>query len=171
MRWLLHVAWCVPVAAAFTDACASVVRVDGTSMQPTLNTDIASGCEWVLVEKVSYKWLRRYSRGDVAVFWAPDNPHQQLVKRLVGLEGDAVWELGHAEPTPVPQGRCWVEGDHAAASGDSRNLYGPIHLGLLEGRVTHVVWPPHHIRQVARHVPQGRLAVAARATGEYPPGL
>ncbi|KAJ9530392.1 hypothetical protein QJQ45_000766 [Haematococcus lacustris] len=126
MRWLLHVAWCVPVAAAFTDACASVVRVDGTSMQPTLNTDIASGCEWVLVEKVSYKWLRRYSRGDVAVFWAPDNPHQQLVKRLVGLEGDAVWELGHAEPTPVPQGRCWVEGDHAAASGDSRNLYGPV---------------------------------------------
>jgi inner membrane protease subunit 2 len=35
-----------------------------------------------------------------------------------------------------------VEGDNASASGDSKTAYGPVHLGLLEGRVSHIVWPP-----------------------------
>lgn len=49
----------------------------------------------------------------------------------------------------MPVGRCWVEGDNAAVSGDSRSAYGPVHLGLLEGRVSHVVWPLERIGRVA----------------------
>lgn len=31
-----------------------------------------------------------------------------------------------ARPAPPPQGRCWVEGDNAAESLDSRSAYGPV---------------------------------------------
>ncbi len=34
---------------------------------------------------------------------APDDPHQQLIKRMVAVEGDAVWEEGKHEPTKIPQ--------------------------------------------------------------------
>ncbi len=33
-----------------------------------------------------------------------------------------------------------------------------VHLGLLEGRVTHVLWPPSRCRRVATYVPRGKLA-------------
>lgn len=61
------------------------------------------------------------------------------------------------------QGRCWIEGDNAAKSGDSRTMYGPVHVGLLEGRATHVVWPPWRFSRVPEYVPEGRLLVQ-RAT-------
>lgn len=64
-----QVVWTVPVGIAFTDLIATVARVDGPSMQPTFNPDMGKGSDWVLVEKVSYKLLHRYDRGDVAVLW------------------------------------------------------------------------------------------------------
>lgn len=66
--FLKQVAWSVPVAIAFTDCVACVIRVDGQSMQPTLNPDTDSR-DWVLIEKVTYKLLHRYTRGEVVVFW------------------------------------------------------------------------------------------------------
>lgn len=72
-----RVAWLMPVCIMCNDRLATIVRVDGASMQPTLNPG-ATGSEWVLVEKLSYKWLHKYSRGDVAVLWlvlqAPSPP-------------------------------------------------------------------------------------------------
>ena len=143
---------------------------------------------------------------------APDAPRQQIVKRLVALEGDtllvtpppppppaatpggeaaaaaetkgggsgggdggglfggggrkrrrakaaaAAAAAAAAEATTVPEGRCWVEGDNAAESLDSRSAYGPVHLGLLEGRVLCVVWPPSRLGRVeARPPPPERL--------------
>jgi len=151
-----HAAWVVPALVTFSDLAASVLQVKGESMQPTLNGD-PDICDWVLVEKLTCKWLYQYERGSVVVLWAPDNPHQQLVKRLVALEGDLVWQDGKAKPTQIPQGRCWIEGDNKAVSQDSTTVYGPVHLGLMEGRVTHVVWPPGHWRRVASYVPKDRV--------------
>lgn len=73
-KFLKQVAWTIPVAIAFTDCVACVIRVDGQSMQPTLNPEPGQK-DWVLVEKVSYKLLRRYQRGDVAVFWSVEMKH------------------------------------------------------------------------------------------------
>ncbi|CAD7957691.1 unnamed protein product [Amoebophrya sp. A120] len=42
----------------------------------------------------------------------------------------------------VPQGHVWVEGDNKGKSNDSRH-YGPVPLGLLEGRVRLCLWPPN----------------------------
>lgn len=60
--------WLVPVGIAFTDCIASILRVEGASMRPTLNPDGASS-DWVLVEKLSVKLQRHYSRGEVVVLW------------------------------------------------------------------------------------------------------
>lgn len=41
----------------------------------------------------------------------------------------------------VPRGHCWLEGDNAGNSLDSRQ-YGPVPLGLLRSRAIGRVWPP-----------------------------
>ena len=65
-----QLAWTLPVGLAFTDLVASIVKVEGPSMQPTFNPNLGSKPDdWVLVEKVSYKLRHIYNRGDVAVLW------------------------------------------------------------------------------------------------------
>ncbi|KXZ44081.1 hypothetical protein GPECTOR_74g695 [Gonium pectorale] len=133
-----HLVLWLPAGIALTDNCFSLLLVEGQSMWPTLNAD-NNYRDIVFVEKFSYKWWwRRYQRGDVAVLWAPDQPHQQLVKRVIALQGDTVFDRDRGKPLEIPKagrglasglaagsGRCWVEGDNADASGDSRNVYGP----------------------------------------------
>ncbi|KAG2565338.1 mitochondrial inner membrane protease subunit 2-like [Panicum virgatum] len=136
----------------FADQCASVVTVDGGSMYPTLDAEQG---ERALVEK---RCLYRYdlSRGDVVVFRSPRNHRELLVKRLIALPGDWIQVPENQEIRQIPQGHCWVEGDNASVSMDSR-FYGPVPLGLMQGRVTHIVWPPHRIGRVDRKMPEGRI--------------
>jgi inner membrane protease subunit 2 len=56
----------------------------------------------------------------------------------------------------VPKGHCWVEGDNAEVSLDSKS-FGPIPLALLKGRVTNVIWPPSRFGRVESHLPEGRV--------------
>lgn len=162
MRALRRLLWSVPITITFTDVVASIIRVDGASMQPTLNPKGAEGRDWVLVEKWSVKLRHIHHHGDVVVLWAPDAPHQQIVKRLIALEGDTVSVPGE-QPVTVPEGRCWVEGDNAEESLDSRSAYGPVHLGLLEGRVACIIWPPSRAGWVEATPAPGRLLHCAGA--------
>jgi inner membrane protease subunit 2 len=80
----------------------------------------------------------------------------------------------------VPKGHCWVEGDNAEVSLDSKS-FGPVSfsegfgasfsccslryfwfgmqipLALLKGRVTNVIWPPSRFGRVESHLPEGRV--------------
>lgn len=47
----------------------------------------------------------------------------------------------------VPQGHCWLEGDHIGHSMDS-NFFGPISLGLITAKATYIVWPPSRWQQL-----------------------
>ena len=47
-----QIAWTIPITVAFTDLVASVIKVEGPSMQPTFNPRIDKPSDWVLVEKV-----------------------------------------------------------------------------------------------------------------------
>jgi signal peptidase I len=71
-RWgfLKTTAWAIPMAAAISDALVSVVKIEGSSMQPTLNGrgGSAAVCDWVLVEKTC-KWRHEVHRGAVIVLW------------------------------------------------------------------------------------------------------
>lgn len=72
---------------------------------------------------------------------SPRNPNTCLIKRVVGLEGDIVENKGNEQGfLTVPKGHCWVEGENRPQSMDS-NFFGPVPLGLITAKATHIVWP------------------------------
>ena len=54
LEFVKQLAWTFPITVAFTDLVASVVKVEGPSMQPTFNPDLNRSSDWVLVEKVGH---------------------------------------------------------------------------------------------------------------------
>ncbi|KAF7005593.1 hypothetical protein CFC21_020707, partial [Triticum aestivum] len=112
------------------------------------------GREYALVKRSP---LYDYSRGEVVVFVSPADHRSRTIKRLIGLPGDWISVPDKEEIRQIPEGHCWVEGDNGTASWDSRS-YGPVPLGLVQGRVTHVVWPPSKMGRVDKRVPpEGRV--------------
>jgi len=61
------------------------VKVEGTSMEPNLHNG-----ERIFVNKLVYYGLPRLQRGDIVVFWFPDNPSKSYIKRVIGLPGERV---------------------------------------------------------------------------------
>ncbi|MEK6304651.1 MAG: signal peptidase I [Acidobacteriota bacterium] len=60
------------------------VKVEGTSMQPRLEND-----ERIFVNKFKYNF-EAIERGEIVVFWFPDDPTKSFIKRVIGLPGDLV---------------------------------------------------------------------------------
>ncbi|KAJ7961249.1 putative Mitochondrial inner membrane protease subunit [Quillaja saponaria] len=139
------------VTLTLTDRYASVVPVRGGSMSPTFNprTNSLMGSisdDYVLVEKFCLEKYK-FSHGDVVVFRSPLDHKEKHIKRIIALPGEWFGSCHSYDVLKVPAGHCWVEGDNPASSMDSRS-FGPIPLGLVQGRVTHVVWPPQRIGAV-----------------------
>lgn len=145
----------VPACMTFFDVVGRIAKVEGASMQPTLNPHGDYG-DYVLLNRWS---VRRFTvnRGDIVALSSPKDPDQKLIKRVVGVPGDRVITLGYkVSEMVVPQGHCWLEGDHHERSLDS-NLLGAIPLGLIEARATHIVWPPHRFGPLLSSAPIGRI--------------
>ena len=66
------------------DAVTARIRVDGQSMEPTLQSG-----EFVIVNKLAYK-LSAPELSDVIVFHYPRDPKIEYIKRVIGLPGDVV---------------------------------------------------------------------------------
>ncbi|KAJ4972078.1 hypothetical protein NE237_005177 [Protea cynaroides] len=148
------------IGLTISDRYASVASVQGLSMHPTFNPGTPSFLgsltgDHVLVEKFSLEKYK-FSHGDVIIFRAPSNHREKHIKRIIALPGDWI-RIPSYDALKIPEGHCWVEGDNSASSLDSRS-YGPIPLGLVEGRVTHIIWPPQRFGEVERRIPQGRLS-------------
>lgn len=131
------------------------VRVDGFSMQPTLQDG-----EFVLVSKLSYKF-GDFQRGDIIVFDFPMNPDEELVKRIIGLPGDHVMvrdshvyvneqmlNENYIAQAPlysgdwiVPDGTLFVLGDNRNNSNDSKD-WGLLPQGNVVGKAVLIYWPP-----------------------------
>lgn len=60
------------------------VKVEGTSMQPRLEND-----ERIFVNKFEYNFSS-IKRGDIIVFWFPDDPTKSFIKRVIGLPDDSI---------------------------------------------------------------------------------
>uniref|UniRef100_A0A8C4FEH9 Mitochondrial inner membrane protease subunit 2 n=1 Tax=Dicentrarchus labrax TaxID=13489 RepID=A0A8C4FEH9_DICLA len=131
------------------------IRVEGASMQPFLNPDGRSDCDVVLLNRWS---VRNYQvqRGDIVSVLSPKNPQQKIIKRVIGLEGDFIRTLGYKNRyVRVPDGHFWIEGDHHGHSLDS-NSFGPVSVGLLHGRASHIIWPPNRWQQIKPSLPPNR---------------
>ena len=61
------------------------LQMPGTSMEPTLRSG-----QFVSVEPMSAALLETLDIGDIIVFEAPTEERQRLVKRVVGMPGDAI---------------------------------------------------------------------------------
>ncbi|CAL9079986.1 unnamed protein product [Musa textilis] len=109
----------------------------------------------VLVEKFCLEKYK-FSRGDVIAFKSLSDHKREFVKRLIALPGDWMQISDTSDILKIPEGHCWVEGDNKEFSLDSRH-FGPIPLGLVQGRVTHIIWPPQRISKVERKVAMERV--------------
>ncbi|KAI3954049.1 hypothetical protein MKW98_017873 [Papaver atlanticum] len=148
------------ITLTVSDRYASIAPIRGLSMHPTFNPNKSTFMglpvdDRVLIEKFC---LEKYkvSHGDVIVFRSPINYKEKHIKRVIALPGDWIQIPNSYDTIRIPDGHCWVEGDNSASTLDSRS-FGPIPLGLLQGRATHIVWPPRRVGKVEQKMPEGRL--------------
>ena len=159
------------------NAVSARVRVDGFSMNPTLENG-----EYILVNKLAYK-LGAPARGDIIVFIFPLDPNQDLIKRVIGLPGETVTVQNGSvsvngvtldEPyiadAPYYNGSWVIGSDQLFVLGDNRNESKDSHeWGLLPvdnviGRAIVIYWPPRNW-EVLDHY---NHASAAQSTGSQP---
>lgn len=142
------------------NAVSARIRVDGSSMVPTLNNG-----QFVMINRLAYTLgdftTGEVKRGDVVVFHYPRDPEQEYIKRIIGLPGETV-EItsGHVyvngqqliEPYiaadarnegewAVPAGHIFVLGDNRNNSQDSRS-FGYVTMENVIGRALFIYWPP-----------------------------
>ena len=155
--WLRDVVISLAVSAFFIIFLYQPVKVEGTSMMPTLEDQ-----ERVFINKFVYK-LEPIERGDVIVFRYPRDPAKSYIKRVVAVAGDhvqiqagVVFVNGHRvrenyvprmyedvrsyPDIVVPPHGYFVLGDHRNLSNDSRD-FGPVDEDFIYGKAVFGYWP------------------------------
>ena len=137
------------------NAVSARIRVDGSSMVPTLNNG-----QFVMVNRLAYKFGEP-SRGDVVIFHYPRDPEQEYIKRIIGLPGDVVEITGgqvyvngqqlnepYISAPPRSEGRWEVPAEHLFVLGDNRNNsqdsrnFGYVSQENVIGKALFIYWPP-----------------------------
>lgn len=138
-------------------------------MQPALNPDGSPATDYVFLSRWAVRNME-VERGDVISLVSPKDPGQKIIKRVVGLQGDVISTLGYKVPyVKVPEGHCWIEGDHTGNSMDS-NTFGPVSLGLITARATQIVWPPARWQMLDSQVPKTRHPISLGKSGSSTSG-
>ena len=144
------------------------VVVEGTSMLPQLHDG-----ERLLVNKLVYYKIKSISwghidRGDIVVFWFPNDPDKSYVKRVIGLPGETVeirngqvfvndielnegyldkehnQSLPSMSPKRVEEHHYFVMGDNRDNSSDSR-YWGLVPEKYIYGKAFFRYWKPSMI--------------------------
>ena len=141
------------------NAVSERIRVESISMQPTLYPG-----DYVIVNKLAYRFNHSPERGDVIVFRYPPNPEAiPYIKRIIGLPGDQI-HIADGKVTvngqlvvepylvvstnrggdwTVPDGQLFVMGDNRNNSSDSRS-WGFVPFENIIGRAELIYLPPQH---------------------------
>jgi signal peptidase I len=159
LSWLRDLFLSVVIAIVVILFLYQPVRVEGTSMQPTLENE-----ERIFINKFVYRFgLADIGRGDMIVFWFPQDTSKSYIKRVIGVPGDTV-EVKEgtvyingallAESYVSPEYRdhlskaaevmkadeYFVLGDHRNSSNDSRS-WGTVPRSYIYGKAVFVYWP------------------------------
>ncbi len=150
------------------------VKVEGTSMLPRLHDG-----ERIFVNKLIYYGWPKLQRGDIIVFWYPNDPTKSYIKRIIGLPGEIVevregrivingaeleepyldpqLNLSHASQTAVQvkDHYYFVMGDNRDHSSDSR-IWGLVPEKYIYGKALLRYWPLSSA-QVISHDPPYNL--------------
>ena len=159
LSWVRDLAFSVLIAVILIVFIYQPVKVEGTSMMPTLTDQ-----ERIFINKFTYHFgLGSIERGDMVVFWFPLDPSKSYIKRVIGVPGDTVRiEAGQVfvngealsegyvpdeyrdrvswEEHRVPAGHYFVLGDHRSSSSDSRT-WGFVKRDAIYGKAVFVYWP------------------------------
>ncbi len=151
------------IAALVVVFVVQPVKVEGTPMLPRLHDG-----ERIFVNKLiyydDYRWAPKVARGDIVVFWFPDDPSKSYIKRVIGLPGDTVeihqgvvevngkdldetyldprLNVSHrSQPaTFVKPNYYFVMGDNRDNSSDSR-IWGLVPKKYVYGKALFRYWP------------------------------
>ena len=155
--WIKDVLVSLGVSAFFIIFLYQPVKVEGTSMLPSLEDQ-----ERIFINKFVYRW-EPISRGDIVVFRYPHDPSKSYIKRVIGVPGDRVvidrgrvyvnGYLMKESYVPaqfvdyrsypeiiVPKDSYFVLGDHRSMSSDSRE-FGPVDQSFISGKAVFIYWP------------------------------
>ncbi len=135
--------------------------VRGASMEPNFHD-----FDYLIVDEISYRF-NEPQRGDVIIFYNPNNSDQRFIKRIVGLPGETI-KLANGEvlikqdsdffildeadylsqniETPgseelfLDENQFFVLGDNRDSSLDSR-VFGSLNKELIIGKSAFRLWP------------------------------
>lgn len=152
----------IPVGITFLDTVGYVAKVEGISMQPALNPDLTNP-DYVFLNRWAVRG-HEIQRGEIVSVISPKVPNQTIIKRVIGLAGDILHTRGYkTDYLQIPDGHCWLEGDHAGRSMDS-NIFGPVSLGLITAKATCIVWPPSRWQYLEPALPNRSAILSTKRT-------
>jgi signal peptidase I len=181
-EWIKPVLYALIIALFIRTFIAQPFKIPSASMEPTFKPgDRIFVSKFIYGAKIPFTnirlpGLREPRRGDIMVFRSPVEKNKYLVKRLVGIPGDAVqikyqriWVNGEPleeplifkdnlyyargehgtgrEPLIVPEDAYYCLGDNSLNSVDSR-YWGFVPEKNLAGKVFFIHWPITRIRIV-----------------------
>jgi signal peptidase I len=86
LSWVRDLAFSVLIAVILIVFIYQPVKVEGTSMMPTLTDK-----ERIFINKFTYHFgLGEVERGDMVVFWFPLDRQKSYIKRVIGIPGDVI---------------------------------------------------------------------------------
>lgn len=159
LSWIRDLAFSVLIAVILIVFIYQPVKVEGTSMMPTLTNE-----ERIFINKFTYHYgLGNIERSDMVVFWYPLDTSKSYIKRIIGIPGDLVrivsgqvFVNGQAleedyvpdqyrdriswGPERVPPDKYFVLGDHRSSSNDSR-AWGFVDRKYIYGKAVFAYWP------------------------------
>jgi signal peptidase I len=159
LSWIRDLAFSVLIAVILIVFIYQPVKVEGTSMMPTLTDQ-----ERIFINKFTYHYgLGQINHGDMVVFRYPLDTSKSYIKRVVGVPGDVVKIVAGQVyvngdsltenyvpeeyrdqmswgPERVPPEKYFVLGDHRSSSNDSR-AWGFVDRQYIYGKAVFVYWP------------------------------
>ena len=159
MHWLRDLLFSVVLAIIVILFLYQPVKVEGTSMMPTLDDQ-----ERIFINKFVYRFhFEKIDRGDTVVFWFPGDPSKSYIKRVIGMPGDRVEvrdgnvilndhilvedyvpqeyrDQSEMRPTTIGPDEYFVLGDHRSSSNDSRT-WGMVPRRYIYGKAVFIYWP------------------------------